>query len=108
MHAQTLPQTSPALSSSALTLAGSMWDGSSIGISTDSNPHFLNCGKSLVDSVVKGETKRNVLIPNLMVGRIVRTPREISNGPGPAAARRRGAVAASLVQPFLPRQVVDL
>jgi hypothetical protein len=29
-------------------------------------PHFLNCGKSFVLSLVKGEVKRNVLIPNLI------------------------------------------
>ena len=30
-------------------------------------PHFLNIGKSLVLSLVNGEVKRNVLIPNLIV-----------------------------------------
>src|SRR5687768_8898281 len=67
MHAQTLPQTSPALSSSRFTWAGSMCDGSSMGISTDSNPHFLNCGKSFVESFVNGDVNRKVLMPNLMV-----------------------------------------
>src|SRR5687767_8455123 len=67
MHAQTLPQTSPALSSSRFTCAGSMCDGSSMGISTDSNPHFLNCGKSFVESFVNGDVNRKVLMPNLMV-----------------------------------------
>src|SRR5436190_1568607 len=68
LHAHTLPHTRPCLSSSALTLAGSMWDGSSIGISTDSNPHFLNVGNSLVEAVVNGDVNRNVLIPSLIVG----------------------------------------
>src|SRR5688572_19554869 len=67
MHAQTLPQTRPTLSSSRFTCAGSMCDGSSIGISTDSNPHFLNWGKSLVESFVNGDVNRKVLMPNLMV-----------------------------------------
>src|SRR3712207_6035366 len=66
MHAHTLPQTSPALSSSTLTRAGSMWDGSSIGISTDSNPHFLNFGNSFVESFVNGDVNRNVLMPSLI------------------------------------------
>src|SRR4051812_26530951 len=66
MQAQTDPQTSPLLSSSAFTCAGSMWLGSSTGISTVSNPHFLNCGKSLVDSLVNGDVNKKVLIPNLI------------------------------------------
>src|SRR5687767_4349499 len=67
MHAQTEPQTNPFLSSSAFTWAGSICDGSSTGISIDSNPHFLNCGNSFVLSFVKGEVNKNVLIPNLIV-----------------------------------------
>src|SRR4051794_2537223 len=66
MHAQTDPQTSPFLSNSAFTCAGSMWLGSSTGISTVSKPHFLNCGKSLVESLVNGEVNKKVLIPNLI------------------------------------------
>src|SRR5215217_7964780 len=66
MHAHTLPQTRPAFFTSALTYAGSMWLGSSIGISTVSNPHFLNWGKSFVESLVNGDVKRKVLIPSLM------------------------------------------
>jgi len=48
LQAQIEPQTSPFLSNSFLTLAGSMWAGSSMGISTVSAPHFLNWGNSLV------------------------------------------------------------
>src|SRR4051812_34065297 len=66
MQAQTLPQTRPAFFTSALTYAGSMWLGSSIGISTVSNPHFLNWGKSFVEALVNGDVKRKVLIPSLM------------------------------------------
>src|SRR4051812_31844407 len=44
-----------------------MCDGSSTGISMVSKPHFLNCGNSFVLSFVKGEVKRKVLIPNLIV-----------------------------------------
>src|SRR3954465_11067700 len=66
MHAQTDPQTSPFLSNSAFTCAGSIWLGSSTGISTVSKPHFLNCGKSLVESLVNGEVNKKVLIPNLI------------------------------------------
>src|SRR5215470_5361562 len=40
-----------------------MWDGSSIGISTVSNPQRLNCGKRLVLWLVKGDVKRKVLMP---------------------------------------------
>src|SRR4051812_26590878 len=68
MQAQTDPQTRPFFSSSACTYFGSMWDGSSIGISTDSKPHFLNMGNSLVESLVKGDVNKNVLIPSLMGG----------------------------------------
>src|SRR3954468_6432210 len=67
MQAQTEPQARPFLSSSALTCFGSMWDGSSRGISTDWKPHFLNFGKSFVLSLVNGEVKRKVLIPNLII-----------------------------------------
>src|SRR4051794_10999959 len=66
MQAQTDPQTRPFFSSSACTYFGSMCDGSSIGISTDSKPHFLNMGNSLVDSLVNGDVNKNVLIPSLM------------------------------------------
>src|SRR5258706_9655993 len=76
MHAQTEPQTKPCLSNSAFTCAGSMCEGSSTGISTVSNPHFLNCGNSFVLSLVKGEVNKNVLIPNLIVfGDGMRRPR---------------------------------
>src|SRR5437879_4920306 len=40
--------------------------GSSMGISTDSKPHFLNVRNRRVLSLVNGEVKRNVLMPNLM------------------------------------------
>src|SRR5260370_41197582 len=66
MQAQTDPQTRPFFSNSLCTYFGSMWEGSSIGISTVSNPHFLKVGKSLVESLVKGEVNKNVLIPSLM------------------------------------------
>src|SRR5690349_6603166 len=71
MQAQTLPQTRPFFFSSRSISLGSMWLGSSTGISTESKPHFLNWGKSLTESLVKGEVKRKVLIPSLMVGRIL-------------------------------------
>src|SRR4051812_24823973 len=70
MQAHTLPTAIPALSAAAFTAAGSMCDGSSIGISTVSKPHFLNVAKSLVLSVVNGETKRKELMPNLMMGNV--------------------------------------
>src|ERR1043165_7920180 len=66
MQAQTEPQASPFLSNSAFTCLGSICEVSSMGISTDWNPHFLNCGKSFVLSLVNGEVKRKVLIPNLI------------------------------------------
>src|SRR3954454_16675460 len=66
MHAQTLPQTKPFLSSAAFTFAGSMCDGSSTGISTVSKPHFLNLGNSFTLSVVKGDVNKNVLMPILI------------------------------------------
>src|SRR5688572_31722627 len=75
MHAQTDPHTNPCLSNSRFTCAGSICDGSSIGISTDSNPHFLNCGNNFVLSLVNGEVNKNVLIPNLIVsGDVMPTP----------------------------------
>src|SRR5438093_11342261 len=67
MQAQAEPQTSPCLFNSSFTKAGSMCDGSSIGISTVSNPHFLNVLKSGVLSLVKGDVNRNVLMPNLIM-----------------------------------------
>src|SRR5688500_18407225 len=66
MQAQTLPATNPDFASSRLTRAGSMWLGSSMGISTDSNPQRLNCGKSFVESLVNGDVNRKVLMPSLM------------------------------------------
>src|SRR5829696_7057646 len=69
MHAQTLPIATPALSAAAFTFAGSMCDGSSIGISTESKPQSLNFLKSRVLSVVKGEVKRKVLMPKRIVVR---------------------------------------
>src|SRR4051812_28717879 len=63
MHAQRLPIAMPALSAPAFTFAGSMWDGSSTGISTVSNPHFLNWEKSFVLAVTNGLTKRKELMP---------------------------------------------
>src|SRR6266576_2456625 len=68
MQAQTEPQTRPFFSNSACTYFGSMWDGSSTGISTVSKPHFLNMGNSLVESLVKGDVNKKVLIPSLMSG----------------------------------------
>ena len=38
-----------------------------MAISTVSNPHFLNCGKSRTLRVVKGDAKRKVLTPNLIM-----------------------------------------
>jgi hypothetical protein len=49
-----------------------MWDGSSIGISMVSKPQRLYFGKSFVLLLVKGEVKRKVLIPNLIVRSKVR------------------------------------
>src|SRR5882762_4667581 len=43
-----------------------MCDGSSTGISTVSKPHFLKVENRLVLSVVKGDVKRNVLMPILI------------------------------------------
>src|SRR5258705_6524790 len=67
MQAQAEPQTNPCLSNSSFTKAGSMCDGSSMGISTVANPHFLNVLKSLVLSLVKGEVNKKVLMPNLIM-----------------------------------------
>src|SRR4051794_25083783 len=66
MHAHTLPMASPAFSAAAFTFAGSMCDGSSIGISTVSKPQSLNFLKSFTLSVTKGETKRKELMPKRM------------------------------------------
>ena len=66
-QAQTEPQTRPCLSSSRFTCAGSMCDGSSMGISMVSKPHCLNCLNSLVLSFVNGEVKRKVLMPSLII-----------------------------------------
>ena len=53
---------------SALNFAPGQYDREySMGISTVSKPHFLNCGNSLVLWVVNGEVKRNVLMPSLIV-----------------------------------------
>ena len=81
---------------------------SSIGISTDSKPHFLNCGNSLVDSVVNGDVNRNVLIPSLMVRRIVQTARKIQCTATPAARHNPRPITFQdnpLVQ--LPRPQAD-
>src|SRR6266496_6128449 len=67
MHAQADPQASPYLSSSLFTKAGSMCEGSSMGISTVSKPHFLNVLKSRVLALVKGEVNKKVLMPNLIL-----------------------------------------
>ena len=64
--AQTLPQTKPFLSSCAFTFAGSIWNGSSMAISTLSNHHCLNLGKSRVLRVVNGDVNRKLLMPNLI------------------------------------------
>src|ERR1043165_9573075 len=77
-QAQAVPQTSPCLSKSRFTCAGSMWEGSSIGISMLSNPQRLNLGNSFVLSLVKGEVKRKVLMPNLIVKPRVRTVLKVS------------------------------
>jgi hypothetical protein len=37
-----------------------------MAISTDSKPHFLNCGNNEISASVKGEVNKNVLIPNFM------------------------------------------
>src|SRR5580765_764780 len=66
MQAHNEPHTSPALSSSRLTCIGSMWEGSSIGSSTVSKPQSLNCLKSFVLLLLKGEVKRKVFNPNLI------------------------------------------
>src|SRR2546426_10612156 len=66
MQAQTEPHTKPCRSSSRRTLAGSMWEGSSIGISTVSNHHFLNVLNKPVLWVVNGDVNRNVLMPILI------------------------------------------
>src|SRR5215468_10207469 len=66
MHAHTDPHTSPCLSNSRFTCAGSMCDVSSTGISTAAKPHFLKVGKSFVLSLVNGEVNRNVFMPNLI------------------------------------------
>src|SRR6478672_6136296 len=79
MHAHTLPHTSPAFFNSALMCDGVICDGSSIGISTVSNPHFLNCGNRLVDLSVNGDVNRKVLIPSLMGSEL-------------SAARRKGQI----------------
>ena len=62
IHAQTDPQTRPCLSRPFLTLTGSMWEGSSTGISTVSKPHFLKVGNNRVLLVVNGEVNRKLLI----------------------------------------------
>src|SRR2546423_3650072 len=67
MQAQTEPQTSPSLSSSALTWAGLMCERSSTGISIDWKPHFLKVLNNAVLSLVKGEVNRKVLMPSLIV-----------------------------------------
>src|SRR6476646_9126890 len=73
-QAQTEPQASPALSKAALIWAGSTWEGSSMAISTVSKPHFLNCEKSLVLSLLNGEVKRKVLMPSLITsGRLLQS-----------------------------------
>src|SRR3954471_6670888 len=66
MQAQTEPIAMPALSAAAFTLAGSMWLGSSIGISIVSNPQSFNFFKSFTLSLVNGEAKRNELRPKRM------------------------------------------
>src|SRR5712692_7684675 len=67
MQAQTEPQASPCRSSSAFTCRGSMWLVSSTGISTVWKPHFLNVLNKAVLSLVNGEVKRKVLMPNLIM-----------------------------------------
>ncbi len=76
MQAQTEPHTSPCWSSSALTRAGSMWLGSSTGISTVSNPHFLKVLKRAVLLLVNGEVNRNVLMPNLILENVFGQPKQ--------------------------------
>src|SRR3954464_11001981 len=66
MQAQTEPMAMPALSAAAFTLAGSMWLGSSIGISIVSKPQSLNFLKSFTLSLVNGEAKRKELRPKRM------------------------------------------
>src|SRR4051794_37031790 len=101
MHAHTLPHTSPAFFSSALTWPGVMWDGSSIGISTVSNPHFLNWGKRFVDLSVNGDVNRKVLIPSLMGSELsaargeyqMAAPDVLPRGPRATRAARRPPAA---------------
>jgi len=83
MQAQTEPQTKPFFSSSPCTYVGSMWEGSSTGISTDSKSHFLNMVKSLVESLVKGDVNKNVLIPSLMGAHFAHAERFFKSGRGP-------------------------
>src|SRR5687768_268634 len=66
MHAHTLPIARPDFSAAARTFGGSICEGSSIAISTVSNPQRRKVGKSETLCVVKGEVKRKVLMPILM------------------------------------------
>src|ERR1041385_6592314 len=72
MQAQTEPQTNPCFSNSTLTCAGSMCPRSSTGISTVSKPQRLNCLNSFVLSFVKGDVKRNVLIPSRILSKLIK------------------------------------
>src|SRR5580704_1784112 len=76
MQAHTEPHIRLCRSSSFLTNFGSMCEGSSIGISTDSKPHRLNCGKSFVLALVNGDVNRKVLMPNLIMvsARLINLP----------------------------------
>src|SRR5207247_7292261 len=102
-HAE--PQTRPSLSNSALTCAGSMWAGSSMGISIDVNPHFLKVLKSAVLWLVKGEVNRKVLMPNLIVEMFSHSVRQ---WPNPVKAFSEADLAACCQRPHeipTPRMV---
>src|SRR5437879_4431633 len=87
MHAQIEPQTIPALSSSLLTWCGSMWSGSSMGSSTVSKPHCLNCLNSFVLLLLNGEVNRKVFNPSLITHARLDYRAQESR---PARCRRRG------------------
>src|SRR5205823_14000360 len=74
------------LSSSRLTRRGSICAGSSTGISTVSKPQRLNCLKSRVLSLVNGDVKRKVLMPNLIAPLKLKKRRKESKAFGLQAA----------------------
>src|SRR5262249_1994070 len=68
-HGVTAPQAIPRRSKDALIQCESIFEGSSMGISTDSKPHFLKRGNNFTLSFVNGEAKRKVLIPKRIISR---------------------------------------